>query len=351
MNAKPIPCRIEPRMVSRIWGRRWLDPVYTAAEELAEPVGEAWLTGEDCTFADGPFAGESLGRAWSRMGREWKGKRLEAETKFPLLAKFLFPETALSIQVHPDDAYAAHNEAAAGGRGKTEMWYAVATEAGAEVMVGFQPGVDEKAVRRSIADGSIESCLRRIEVAAGDAIYVPAGTVHTIGPGQILCEIQEPCDLTYRLFDYNRTDERGNRRELHVDKGLAVIRLDEQHAGKTRLLTQHVGPVELTYLAACRHFSVERWRFAESIELASSIEHFDLLIVLEGRGEVIVGEERRDFQHGEAWLVPADFGGFRLAPAVQTTLLRSYVPDVNTLARSLLREGVTREQMAGFLFR
>jgi mannose-6-phosphate isomerase len=350
MSQKPIPCRIESLLVSRIWGRLSLDPLYTASEELAEPVGEVWLTGERCRLADGPYAGKTLGQAWREMGPEWKGTRLAGEKDFPLLAKFLFPELTLSIQVHPGDEYAARNEAESGGRGKTEMWYAVAAEAGAEVLVGFNPGVDEKTVRRSVADGTIEGCLRRLPVAAGDAIYVPAGAVHAIGPGQIFCEIQEYSDLTYRLFDYNRTDPQGNRRELHVEKALEVMRFGQREAGKTQPVTGHLGPIELTYLAACRYFATERWRFVEPIELASSIDHFDLLIFLAGRGEVVVGEERREFQHGEAWFVPADFSGFRLAPATDVTLLRTYVPDLNTLARTLRREGVTMDRIAGFLF-
>jgi mannose-6-phosphate isomerase len=351
MRAKPIPCRIEPQLVRRIWGRLWLDPLYAANEELGEPVGEVWLTGENCTFADGPFAGQTLGRAWRQMSPAWKGSRLKGAGGFPLLAKFVFPDLALSIQVHPDDEYAARHEAAAGGLGKTEMWYAVAAEAGAEVLVGFRPGVDEKTVRRSLVDDTIENCLERLPVAAGDTIYVPAGTVHAIGPGQILCEIQEYSDLTYRLFDYNRTDAKGNPRELHVEKALDVLRFDQPAAGKTRPLVRNFGPIELGHLAACRYFAAERWRFVEPVELASSEEHFDLLIFLAGRGDIVVGEQRREFRHGETWFVPAEFPGFRLEPSTDVTLLRTYVPDVDTLARSLLREGVTREQISGFLFR
>jgi mannose-6-phosphate isomerase len=349
MKAKPIPSRLEPLLVRRIWGRLWLDPLYAASQDLVEPVGEVWLTGGDCRFSDGPFAGKPLGQAWQEMSGEWKGSRLKTDG-FPLLAKFLFPELSLSIQVHPDDDYAARHEAEAGGLGKTEMWYAVAAEAGAEVLVGFNPGVDKKTVRRSIVDDTIENCLRRLPVSAGDTIYVPAGTVHAIGPGQIFCEIQEYSDLTYRLFDYNRADAQGNRRELHVEKALDVIRFDQRGAGKTRPFVQNVGPIELSYLAACRYFATERWRFLEPVELASSEDHFDVLIFLAGRGEIVVGGYRRDFQHGEAWFVPAQFPGFRLVPATDVTLLRTYVPDIETLARSLLREGATRDQLSGFLF-
>jgi mannose-6-phosphate isomerase len=122
-------------------------------------------------------------------------------------------------------------------------------------------------------------------------------------------------------------------------------------AGKTQPLVQNVGPIELSYLAACPYFATERWRFLDPIELASSEDHFDLLIFLAGRGEIVVGEDRRESQHGEAWFVPAKFPGFRLAPTTDVTLLRTYVPDIDTLARSLLREGATRDQLSGFLFR
>ncbi len=141
---------------------------------------------------------------------------------FPLLVKFLFPEQKLSVQVHPDDDYARAHEAAAGGTGKTEMWYVVSARAGAEVFVGLRDGVTPDSFRRAIANGGVEDCLRKFSIAAGDAVFVPAGTAHTIGPGSILCEIQENSDLTYRVFDYNRKNPDGSARELHIEKAMAV---------------------------------------------------------------------------------------------------------------------------------
>jgi mannose-6-phosphate isomerase len=128
---RPEPTRIEPVFSPRIWGARSLAPLFPEKTNLKEPLGEAWLTGVDCRIVSGPYTGKTLGEAWREMPAEWRGTRLASTTHFPLLVKFVFPTDKLSIQVHPDDAYAALHEQAAGGRGKTEMWYAVSAERGA----------------------------------------------------------------------------------------------------------------------------------------------------------------------------------------------------------------------------
>jgi mannose-6-phosphate isomerase len=348
MNLTPIPCRIEPKQVNRIWGRRWLDPLFASVAELAEPIGEVWLTGEDCRFADGPYQGKELGVAWKEMPLKWKGGSLEKEKTFPILAKFLFTDLKLSVQVHPDDAYAARHEG--GSRGKSEMWYVVRSWPNAEVFVGVEPGVDSRVLRESLADGTVESRLRRIPLNDGDTIYVPAGTVHTIGAGLVLCEIQESSDITYRLYDYDRTDAEGKPRELHVDKALAVARFGQSMAGKTDPVTLSRGPVELSFLLACRHFAAERWRFVEPLNLSGSKKHFDLLIFLEGSGDFVMGGSRRKFNHGEIWFVPADCGKFRLEPASDTTLLCSYVPELGEFPEQLAKLGLRQRQIAGFLY-
>lgn len=350
MKDDVLPARLEPLRVARIWGRRRLDPLYATREELPGPIGEVWLTGRSCPFTEGRFAERTLGDAWREMPTQWRGSRLADEPEFPILAKFLFPEHSLSVQVHPDDSYAAQHETAAGRRGKTEMWYVVAAKPGAEVMAGFEEGVDEASLRQAIDAGTVEKALRRLPVNEADTIYLPAGTVHAIGPGQVLCEIQEYSDITYRIFDYNRRDAHGNTRELHVAKALDVVRFGPSAAGKTRPAVQHRGPVEVTCLAACRHFAAERWRFAEPFNLTPSREHFDLLIFISGEGEVVVGDNRREFHPGEAWFIPAEVAGCRLEPSAATTLLRAYVPDLAALRSSLSGQGVTREEMAGFVF-
>ena len=191
-----------------------MTPLYPQKAALAEPIGEVWLTGNDCQFADGPFAGKKLAEAWPSMPAEWAGTQMNQRDAFPLLVKFLFPEQWLSVQVHPTDEYAREYEAAAGGAGKTEMWYALSARKGSSVFVGLKPQITPEEFRRRIKDGAVEECLERIPVSAGDSIFVPAGTVHTIGPGMVLCEIQENSNITYRVFDYHRKDTSGKPRAL-----------------------------------------------------------------------------------------------------------------------------------------
>jgi len=198
------------------------------------------MTGVECRFASGPFTGQRLGDVWRTLPPAWTGTKISApDCSFPLLVKFIFAEEKLSVQVHPDDEYAARHEQAAGGRGKTEMWYAIRARPDAEVLAGLKPGVTRETFKRAIEDGSAEDCLEHVPLRAGEAIFVPAGTAHTIGAGLVLCEIQEYSDLTYRVFDYNRRDAQGRSRELHIEKALQVMRFGEQHGGK-------IEPVRMT---------------------------------------------------------------------------------------------------------
>jgi mannose-6-phosphate isomerase len=348
---KPTPVRLEPQFQPRIWGARSLTPLFPERAELADPVGEVWLTGNDCTFATEPFAGRTLGEIWREMPRDWAGSRLAGQVAFPLLVKFLFPAQKLSVQVHPDDAYAQQHEAAAGGLGKTEMWYAISARAGAEVMVGLRPGTTQEAFQRAIVEGRVEECLERIAVRAGDAIFVPAGTVHTLGPGLVLCEIQENSDLTYRLFDYNRVDSEGRPRPLHIQQALEVINFREQSGGRVEPVRIHRGLVTETYFLACRYFATEKWEFEERIAAVTSSEHFDLLIFLQGSGRIECQVHSFDYAPAQVWLLPAALGAYQLAPASPTTLLRSYVPDiVNDFVRRLADQRITEATWSRLVF-
>jgi len=300
---------------------------------LAEPIGEAWMTGNECRFAGGPFSGKKLGDVWPVMSAEWKGTRLSDGGSFPLLIKFIFAEDKLSVQVHPDDEYASQHERAAGGCGKTEMWYAVRARSGAEVLVGLKPSITRQSFERAIADGTAENCLEHIPLKEGDAVFVPARTAHTIGPGLVLCEIQQNSDLTYRVYDYNRRDAKGRSRELHVEKALDVIRFGEQRGGKIQASQVHHGAVVETRLAACEYFATERWEFGERIECVTTREHFDVLIFLEGNGSIRWGDNHEAYGPAQVWIIPAALGKYELHPNAEntaqpsaTSLLRTHVP-------------------------
>jgi mannose-6-phosphate isomerase len=320
------PARLEPVFSPRPWGSRSLAPFFPEKTNLTEPLGEAWMSGSECRFADGPFAGKKLGEAWPEMPPEWAGTHANRSAAFPLLVKFIFPEEKLSVQVHPDDDYAARHEQAAGGRGKTEMWYAVRARPGAEVLVGLKPSVTREDFQRAIAGGSAEDCLEHVPLSPGDAVFVPAGTAHTIGPGLVLCEIQEHSDLTYRVYDYNRRDASGHARPLHVEKALDVLRFGKQYGGKIEPVRILEAGAEKTYFASCRYFETSRWEFSEPVPTATWQEAFHLLIFLEGSGTIGWNSERATYGPAHVWMIPAALGAYTITPRARTSLLRTYVP-------------------------
>jgi mannose-6-phosphate isomerase len=344
------PARLQPVFSTRPWGSRSLAPHFPEKTGLAEPIGEAWLTGNDSRFANGPFAGRALGEAWRQMPAEWTGTAFNAKCDFPLLVKFLFTEDKLSVQVHPDDEHATRHEIDAGGRGKTEMWYALRARAGAEVMVGLKPEVTREDFQRCIDNGTAEDCLTRVPVRAGDAIFVPAGAAHTIGPGLLLCEIQQHSDITYRVYDYNRPDSSGKLRDLHIEKALHVMRFGPQKGGKIEPLRLTHGAITEAYLAACPYFVTEKWKFSEPFARKTDSAHFDLLIFLEGHGDFRwdhVNELRAAYRPTEVWLLPASLGDYRLAPASLTALLRTYVPrDLKEFVAQLAKRGVAESEIS-----
>jgi mannose-6-phosphate isomerase len=332
--------RLSPIFVPRIWGARDLSPLFPEHSRETEPIGEVWLTGEACAFATGEFAGRSLGEVWPALPEEWTGTALRGLPRIPLLVKFIFPEEKLSVQVHPDDAYAEQHESSTGGVGKTEMWYVVSAREGAAVRVGLNPDVTRESFQRAIVEGTAENCLGSVAVHAGDAIFVPPGTAHTICPGVVLCEIQQHSDITYRVFDYNRLGADGKPRALHIRQALDVMTFGEQSGGLCDPVRITRGAVTEALYAACRYFATERWEFRERIAAVTAPEHFDLLVFLEGAGHIEFAGGSESFAPAQVWLLPAALGAYQLAPDSATTLLRAYVPDLNGFVQRLSDERI-----------
>ena len=236
------PFRVEPRFTARVWGFRDLRPWYDRVAE-DQPIGEVWLTGDDCLIATGPHAGKRLAALFSEASEALLGRGAPSADS-PLLIKTIFAREKLSVQVHPDDKMA---QKYGQPRGKTECWYALAAEPGAEVAVGVKPGTTLEQIEEEIHAGTLEASLNAVPIAAGDVIFVDAGTIHAIWPGSILLETQQNCDLTYRMFDY------GRGRELHIAKSLEATKLTTR-AGK-------IAPRPLadrTVLIDVEYFRVER---------------------------------------------------------------------------------------------
>ena len=342
------PFRLQPEFSPRIWGARSLAPFYPQKKNLPEPVGEAWLTGRHCRVASGPFCGRDLAAAWREMPPEWRGTQLADVKEFPLLVKFIFPADKLSIQVHPDDEYAARHEPAAGGRGKTELWHVLAAEPAAQLLLGVKPGTDKQKFRRALAANTLEGLFENYSVKSGDTFFVPAGTPHTIGPGMVLCEVTQYSDLTYRVYDYGRVDATGKPRALHIEKALDVMRFGAAKAGKVQPLPRAGGPCSL--LAACPNFAAERWEIPRPGEVPRDVGHFDLYVIAAGSGHLEWAEGEGAYQRGEAWLVPAANGCIRVLPDKPTTLIRAYVPELAELHAELEEEGLPEAAVARVVF-
>ena len=248
------PFRIAPRFVGRVWGYQDLRPWYDRVAAADEPIGEAWLSGDENMVATGPHAGKSLGGLFLEAPEALLGLAAPAPQS-PLLIKVIFARGKLSVQVHPDDKLA---QKYGQPRGKSECWLALAAEPGAQVACGLMAGVTLEKIREEIQTGTLESSLNMLPVAAGDVIYVDAGTVHAIWPGSILLETQQNCDLTYRMYDY------GRGRELHIEKALEATRFVTR-AGKVAATVR----ADRTSLIDVEYYAMERIPVAGSRTSAS----------------------------------------------------------------------------------
>jgi mannose-6-phosphate isomerase len=305
------PFLVVPIFDERPWGVRDLRPVYTRV--VNEPIGESWLTWEDNRVANGPLAGHSIGDLAKKYRRDLVGQVACYEDRFPLLIKFLFPGDKLSVQVHPDDDGARkHGQPC----GKTECWYVLRAEPGAQVALGLKPGVTLDEFRKSIEETRAEELLNWVDVLAGDMIYVAAGTVHTIGGGMVLVETQQTSDITYRLYDYGRP------RELHIEKGLEAMKLDT-NAGKVIRGANDKSDV----LVRSPFFQVEKIWLQEPLHAAVSPTSPHIVVAVNGSGVVESdGMEPISFATGDAVVVPASVSGYTVRPQWDLDLMRISLP-------------------------
>jgi mannose-6-phosphate isomerase len=297
------------------------------------------MTDLNCRVATGPFAGNTLAAAWREMPAEWRGSQFAEPGDFPLLIKFIFPSDKLSIQVHPDDAYASAHEKAAGGRGKTEMWHIVTAEAGASLLLGLKPGVTREMFLEAVQNHALEDLFQRHPVQTGDTFFVPAGTPHTIGADMVVFEVQEYSDLTYRVYDYGRVDSHGRTRELHIEKALDVMDFNPSAGGKVAPTSWIKGRENagLNHLVDCPYFSIERLDLDSKIHFnfgdhKLGQDRFQLLVVLSGHGILSWHPARGttggfEFRQGECWFIPANtFAGCSYHPNGKVSLILASVP-------------------------
>lgn len=343
------PLKFEPILKKVIWGGSEICR-FKQLDNQESGIGESWevsqVPGSVSVVANGPLKGKTLTELMELAPEALLGKKIFKRfgMEFPLLVKFIDAMDDLSIQVHPNDALARQRH---DSFGKTEMWYVVDSKPGARLVSGFARQIDAEEYTRRIADNSIEEVLQAHEVTRGDVFFLPAGRVHAIGAGIFIAEIQQSSNITYRLFDYNRTDAEGKGRELHTE--LAKDAID--YTLYDNLQTKYE-PLEndLTPLVACPYFTTNRIQLkadesgfetivtsdgskevpmTETIEMDRSYEGFDsfvLYVCMKGEGQVQYGDNRfLSIKQGETILLPAALKESVLSTTSELLLLETYI--------------------------
>jgi mannose-6-phosphate isomerase len=338
MTLAPAPVR--PRLRRRPWGGRRLGELWDAGAAEAEPgvgpFGEAWLAGPDARLAGGPRAGATLAEVAAELGPGLVGT-VPCERygpRFPLLVKLLDAAEPLSLQVHPDDAYALRHESASGHLGKTEAWWVLAAERGATVWWGFDRPTARDEVERAAQSGRLGALLRVLPVAAGDVVVNPAGTVHALGAGLTVYEVQQASDLTYRLDDHGRVGPDGRARELHLARALDVASFvpggraapprRASGIGRTELAGTHAFVLERVTPAAADGDPAAADGVSWRVDGSSCQLLTHLPFATGGAGTLAwEGGEARMEAHA-TWLLPAGLGEVRLRGS--GTFARVWVP-------------------------
>lgn len=308
--------QLKPACKEYIWGGTILKEKYDK-EFSGSTLAETW---ELSCHEDGPsvicggeYDGRTLSEYIANVGNDVLGKNCARFSDFPILVKLIDAKQNLSIQVHPDDEYALREE---GQYGKTEMWYVVDCIPGACIYYGFATAIDKEEFRRRIANNTLVDVLRRVPVKKGDVFFLPPGTIHALGAGVLIAEVQQNSNITYRVYDYGRVDSSGNTRELHVDRALDVTRLEP--VAQTPACKGHI--------AISNYFLVDALHFSKETELLIDENSFAHLLVLKGHGQIYSDAQKVDFFAGDSFFIPASSGKVCIKGTSCEALL-SRVPD------------------------
>lgn len=303
MNDQSIyPLVIEPKETTAIWGGDALVKQFGKPGDPSEKIGESWECWDENRIANGAHAGKTIAQLRAELGPALLGN-IDAHRLFPILTKIIDARDWLSVQVHPDDAYAERVEHQQNG--KTECWYVLHAQPDAQLVLGWTQDTTREEYLRRVADGSLGDILRRVNVRAGDAFYLPAGSLHAIGGGIIIFETQQASDLTYRIFDWNRLGADGKPRALHVEKAADVLNYHRGTTAAVDPLTYHLDAMERTILIADRHFTVERIVAVHEPGFLPTDDRPVIIMALEHPLEISVSDVRVTLERYQTALVPA----------------------------------------------
>ncbi len=340
------PLKFEPIYKEKIWGGRNIAKRFDKSIPAGN-IGESWEIAAHqngtSIISNGSLAGKNIMEAISLKGREILGESAPADyhDKFPLLIKILDAQDKLSVQVHPDDQYAAEHED--GELGKTEMWYVIDAKQNAKLVYGVKDGTSGETFTQSIKSGNLEDHLVEIEVEAGDVIYIPAGTLHAIEEGILLAEIQQNSDTTYRVYDWNRLGQDGKGRELHIDKALEVINFTEEVDVKVEGLEIEAKGFSRRILVASPYFITELLEVEQDYVNDTKADRFYILMALEGSAKIDYADGELEIKRGETVLLPAALGEYKIIGDCE--LLQTYIQAQEELRKELENHGYSQGQI------
>lgn len=309
---KRYPLKMQPAFKDYLWGGTRLKEEYKKQTDK-KIVAESWEISchpdGPSTIENGPLAGQSLAAVLQKYP-QMMGNAYQENEEFPLLIKLIDAKQALSLQVHPEDAYARQHE---GQQGKNEMWYVMEAQPGSSLLLGLEKAVPANEMEERIANDTLSEILCAIPVQAGDCFCVPAGMLHAIGAGVMIAEIQQNSNVTYRVYDYGRRDAQGNLRELHVKKALDVINPELKAENSATAAPVQKDGYRETPLANWQYFSAGILEIEEQASLTVSENTFTCLLVTQGAFTLKSGDTSLSLQKGESVFLPAGLGGYSLA--------------------------------------
>jgi mannose-6-phosphate isomerase len=321
------PLRFEPIFQYRLWGGRSLSNPLSAPLPDG-PVGEAWILSDredhPSRVANGSLKGLALGEVMQQSQEQLMGRLALRFKRFPLLLKFLDVSEMLSVQVHPSDE---HPELIPPGESsKTEAWVVLEAQKGSRIYAGLQPGTTQTDLRSALAGGEIAERLLAIDPKRGDAIFIPAGTVHTLGDN-VVFEVQQNSDVTFRLYDWGHIDSKtGQPRPLQVDQAFASIDFDGTTGGLVKPVIEVTAPVVRERLFDCEHFRL--WRLHGVAPFSVGVTGVPrVLVCIQGSGQLEHNNIPYTVEKGEVWLLPAEIGVCPFRPAEEMTLLEIAIPE------------------------
>lgn len=306
--------KLNPAFKDYLWGGTKLRDEYGKKCDL-DKVAESWELSchkDGCSVvADGEYAGLTLPQYIEKAGKAVLGTDCEKFEYFPILIKLIDAKQNLSVQVHPDNDYAMRVE---GEYGKTEMWYVVDCEPGAGLLYGFKHEISKEEFRRRIEDNTLLEVTNRVEVHPGDVFFIEAGTLHAIGEGILIAEIQQNSNTTYRVYDYGRVGADGKPRQLHIEKAIDVTRLAPatRPCGRSQAKPEAFDGGSVLPLASCDYFTVKEMEVTSHAALMADEKSFHSLLLLDGSLTLSMGGEKLEMKKGASVFVPAGSGDYTL---------------------------------------